>query len=109
MQKALRDGCDKIVLILTRPITFVKKPEHFRFAYTAALRSYPAIVQQLNARAEAYNNGVAEALRLQESGRAIIIAPQGEKNLTTFTKNRAALLQLYEEGYAQTEQVLHSF
>lgn len=109
VQKALRDGCDKIVLILTRPITFVKKPEHFRFAYTAALRSYPAIVQQLNARAEAYNNGVAEALRLQEGGRAIIIAPQGEKNLTTFTKNRAALLQLYEEGYAQTEQVLHSF
>lgn len=106
VRRALADGCDRVVLILTKPVDFVKKPEHFRLAYAHALRAYPAVVQGLNARAAAYNNGVKEALCLQKNGKAVILAPKGGKSLTAFTKNRAALLQLYEEGYAATRRVL---
>ncbi len=71
-----------------------------------ALRAYPAVVRGLNARAAAYNNGVAEALRLQKEGKAIILALQGGTRLTAFTKNRDTLLTLYQEGYAATRRVL---
>lgn len=106
VRKALADGCDRIVLILTKPVDFVKKPEHFRLAYAYALRAYPAVVQGLNVRAAAYNNGVKEALCLQKEGKAILLAPKSGKDLTAFTKNRDALLRLYEEGYAATRRVL---
>ena len=37
VEKALADGCDRLLVVLTKPLDFVKKPEHFRAAYTLSL------------------------------------------------------------------------
>lgn len=88
VEKALADGCDRLLVVLTKPLDFVKKPEHFRAAYTRALRAYPNIVKELKMRADVYNRGVEKARALASEGRAVILAPAGGYYVTAFTKKR---------------------
>lgn len=99
VRKALEDGCGHVVLILTKPVDFVKTPEHFRPLYSRVLKDYPAVVEGLKRRHVAYNEGVAEALRLQREGKVTVIAPKDGYFATAFTKNRMLLKHLYKEGY----------
>ena len=106
VEKALADGCDRLLVVLTKPLDFVKKPEHFRAAYTRALRAYPNIVKELETRAEVYNRGVEKARALASEGRAVILAPAGGYYVTAFTKNEKKLERLYREGYEAAQNAL---
>ena len=106
VEKALADGCDRLVVGLTKPLDFVKKPEHFRAAYTRALRAYPNIVKELKMRADVYNRGVEKARALASEGRAVILAPAGGYYVTAFTKNEKKLERLYREGYEAAQNAL---
>ena len=106
VEKALADGCDRLLVVLTKPLDFVKKPEHFRAAYTRALRAYPNIVKELKMRAEVYNRGVEKARALASEGRAVILAPAGGYYVTAFTKNEKKLERLYREGYEAAKNAL---
>ena len=106
VEKALVDGCDRLLVVLTKPLDFVKKPEHFRAAYTRALRAYPNIVKELKMRADVYNRGVEKARALASEGRAVILAPAGGYYVTAFTKNEKKLERLYREGYEAAQNAL---
>ena len=106
VEKALADGCDRLLVVLTKPLDFVKKPEHFRAAYTRALRAYPNIVKELKMRADVYNRGVEKARALASEGRAVILAPAGGYYVTAFTKNEKNLERLYREGYEAAQNAL---
>lgn len=106
VEKALADGCDRLLVVLTKPLDFVKKPEHFRAAYTRALRAYPNIVKELETRAEVYNRGVEKARALASAGKAVILAPAGGYHVTAFTKNEKKLERLYREGYEAAQNAL---
>ena len=106
VEKALADGCDRLLVVLTKPLDFVKKPEHFRAAYTRALRAYPNIVKELENRADVYNRGVEKARALASEGRAVILAPAGGYHVTAFTKNEKKLERLYREGYEAAQNAL---
>ena len=106
VEKALADGCDRLLVVLTKPLDFVKKPEHFRAAYTRALRAYPNIVKELKMRADVYNRGVEKARALASEGRAVILAPAGGYHVTAFTKNEKKLERLYREGYEAAQNAL---
>lgn len=106
VEKALADGCDRLLVVLTKPLGFVKKPEHFRAAYTRALRAYPNIVKELKMRADVYNRGVEKARALASEGRAVILAPAGGYYVTAFTKNEKKLERLYREGYEAAQNAL---
>lgn len=106
INRALSDGCDFLAVVLTKPVDFVKKPEHFRYAYTRALRNYPAVIQALDARAVRYNDGVQAAKQLEKAGKAVILAPEKGRHMTAFTRDRGALEALYREGYAAARRVL---
>ena len=106
VEKALADGCDRLLVVLTKPLDFVKKPEHFRAAYTRALRAYPNIVKELKMRADVYNRGVEKARALASEGRAVILAPACGYYVTAFTKNEKKLERLYREGYEAAQNAL---
>lgn len=106
VEKALADGCDRLLVVLTKPLDFVKKPEHFRTAYTRALRAYPNIVKELKMRADVYNRGVEKARALASEGRVVILAPAGGYYVTAFTKNEKKLERLYREGYEAAQNAL---
>jgi predicted patatin/cPLA2 family phospholipase len=108
-QKALEDGCDKVVVLITREADFVKqKQKNMRFLGWT-LKSYPAIVRLLEARHEIYNRQIAEVKELEREGKALLVAPEDCCGVNTLTKDRDAFLRLYRKGYEDGKKVEQFF
>ena len=98
--RALLDGCDKIVVVLTRPRTYEKAPESFKGAYTRLYKKYPAFVDTINRRHLVYKAEQKQTAELEKNGKAVVIAPaEGKMNIGRFEKNHDKLRALYDHGY----------
>lgn len=98
-------GCDRVVLILTKPRDLIRVPGmDMKFAKQIE-REYPRSADKLRRRAQLYNRGVAQARKLEAEGRVLIVAPDDTCGVDTLTKNRDALKQLYEKGYQDAKKI----
>lgn len=99
VQKALDLGCDKVVLLLTRPVEEIRTPDHdIRVAHLIR-PEYPLAADRLCQRAQAYNQGVALAKQLQAQGRGLILAPDDTCGVSTRHHEVERLDRLYRKGY----------
>lgn len=105
VKKALELGCDRIVLLLTRPRNVPRKPGRDRLFALLIGGRYPGAADGLRRRASRYNEGVALARELEKQGKALIIAPDNLHGADTLTKDRAILEKLYEKGLKDGAQV----
>ena len=76
VQKAMDDGCDKLVVILTKPHDFVKEPERDRFIYKRLCRKYPKIIEALDHRHIMYKACQDKMFALEKSGKVFVFAPE---------------------------------
>lgn len=98
VKKALEDGCDKVVVILTRPRGYQKQPEGFRKIYRRKFKKYPAMAEALDRRHEIYNDTLKLIETLEKEGRAIVLAQTSPIPIGRFEKDPAKLRALYELG-----------
>lgn len=105
VERAIELGCDKIVLILTRPVNEKKKAGADAKAAMLMRKRNPAISKKLAERVDAYNKSVSRALELQKEGRCLIIAPDDCCGITTLSKNAQSLDMLYKKGYNDGEKI----
>lgn len=98
-KNALADGCEKIIVLLTRTIDYVKAKQKHMLPLSWILRKYPQIIDRLKHRHELYNQEIQEIKKLQQAGKALLIAPSSNCGVDTFTKNKEAFLNLYQKGY----------
>ncbi len=103
--RALSQGCDRLVVILSKPRNYVKKPEGFRPVYSALCHSYPKIVDLLNKRHLIYAKSFARVFELEATGKALVFAPSKNLPMSTFAMDEAENRRLYELGL-QDYQVL---
>ncbi len=96
--KAFRDGCGKLVIILSKPRDFVKKPESFRLAYTLLCRRYPNIIRRLNRRHITYTRQLNAVWELEKKGRAFVFAPSKDLPMSTFAMDAQENQNLYDLG-----------
>lgn len=97
-QKAFDMGCDKVIVVISKPVDFRKSPQKHMPIIKATLKKYPKVFDRLAVRHEVYNRQLEEAIKLQEQGKVIILAPQDCYGVNTLTREPAALEKLYEEG-----------
>lgn len=112
VQRALTDGCDKVVAILSKPRGFVKKPEGMRLFYSTMCRRYPNTVKALNERHLMYAKSQKRLYDLEKDGKAFIFAPSAPPKMSTYTMDRAVEQQLYDLGlqdYHTAEKALQGF
>lgn len=105
MKKAVEMGCDKVVLILTKPKDVLRNSRADNMLADIIQKSYPCAAAKLRTCAQQYNDGVALAKEYEKSGQALIIAPDDTCGVNTLTKNKTALKQLYEKGYCDAEKI----
>lgn len=98
VQRALDDGCDKIVAILSKPRSFVKKPEGMRFLYSRMCRKFPNTVKALDNRHIMYGKCQKQLFNLEKEGKAFIFAPSNPPKMSTYTMDREVEQQLYDLG-----------
>ena len=98
VKRALDEGCDRVVVVLTRPRDYYRSPSRdMKFARLVAPK-YPRIAEALSNRAALYNLQLDVAKRYEREGRVLIVAPDDIGNMKTLTKDRAAIESLYAKG-----------
>lgn len=97
-RRAFEDGCDRLVIIMTKPYDYKMQPQKHRFAYTYILHRYPRIIWRLNNRADVYNDRYAKIKQLAKTGRILLINPSDAIKLDTYTMDKKVNQKLYEEG-----------
>jgi len=98
VKKALELGCDKIVLILTKPASRPRKPGKDPEIARILQRRHPAAADALRTRAERYNEGVALARALERRGTLLIVAPEDTCGVDTLVRDREKLDAFYQKG-----------
>lgn len=108
IQKALGDGCDQIVAILTQPRGYLKRPMRLRPAYRRLLRRYPRLVQTLDRRHTVYNACLAQLAQLERCLRAVVIAPSRPLPAGWMSKDPARMQESYQIGRADAALALRN-
>ena len=108
-KRALEKGCDRLVVILTRPKKQTRDPKKDRLLACLCQRNYPVISRAVLERAEIYNRQLAEILILEGLGKILILAPDDIGELKTLTKEHEPLERLYRKGYKAAQELLPRF
>lgn len=106
VDKALEFGCDRVVVLLTKPAGIPRSPSRDEKYAAGIQRKYPAAAHALRQRASRYNAGVFRAQRLEIEGKALVVSPDDTCGVDTLTRDRTALESLYEKGFNDGAKVV---
>lgn len=98
VKKAVECGCEKIVLLLTKPRAFRREASADAKTSARLSRKFPAAAEGLRLRAERYNSSLDYAEQLAKEGRLLIVAPDDTCGVNTLTRDRENLIKLYNKG-----------
>lgn len=100
VKKAIEDGNDKHLIILTRPKSYRKElGRGNKLASKLVGRKYSNLKNAFLNRHEMYNETVRFCEELERQGKAIILRPAEEQSIDSFEKDVAVLKEAYTNGY----------
>lgn len=103
---ALEMGCDRVVVLLTRPREYRRPPLKHQRAMEKMMRQWPNAYAALVRRAALYNEQVAAVMELEKEGKALLVAPTDISGMSTLTRDRDAVELLYRMGYVQGPKLM---
>lgn len=106
VRKALDDGCDKVLVVLTQPRGFVKKlGKYDKMGARVLGRKYPELKKAILARPDLYNETVEFCHELTGEGKVMIIRPNHVLN--SFESDVQKLEMSYWHGYRMTKEKMN--
>lgn len=105
IQKAFELGCDKVVLILTKPEGVLRTSEQDERFASGIQKKYPLAAEKLRQRAQRYNEGVALAQEYAKQDKVLIVAPDDTCGVNTLKRNKDSLRCLYGKGYRDGQRI----
>lgn len=106
VRKAFELGCDRVVLILTKPESEIRHSGKDEKIAALIRKKYPAAAESLCRRAALYNEGVALAQKYARQGRVLIIAPDDTCGVDTLKRDKEALKRLYKKGSHDAHKIV---
>lgn len=103
---ALNNGCDKVIVVLTRERDFVKKKESIIPLIKIAYKKYPKLIEAMENRHIMYNNELEKLRKLEKEGKALVIAPADTHNIGRTERKSSILLPYFKEGYEYTSTII---
>lgn len=99
-ERAFEMGCDRVVVVLTRPLEYRKKP--YQAAAEKAIRrryqNFEQLTEQILNRYENYNRQVQLVADLEKRGEIFVIRPSRTIHLSRIEKRKEKLLEMYHLG-----------
>lgn len=105
VEKAFQLGCDRVVVILTKPEQELRTPRKDEKIAALIRGKYPAAAEKLLRRAKLYNESVVLAQGYAGQGKALIVAPDDTCGVDTLKKDKVSLDRLYEKGYRDGQKI----
>lgn len=98
IQRAMEKGYERLVVVLTQPRNYDKKPLKLEWLVKQKYKQYPALVDQLITRHARYNAVRDRLFKLEEQGKAFVIAPEQPIEAGRIEKDIDKLLVAYDQG-----------
>lgn len=98
-KRAFEEGCDRVVVVLTRERSYCKTPDRTFPALARAFSRYPDFVETLRTRAERYNQSREELFDLEREGRVLVIAPEHTAGFSRTEKDLDKIRRMWQSGY----------
>lgn len=99
--KAIEMGCDKVIVVLTRPIEYRKKKRNSSLI-KMFYKKYPNLINTMVNRYKNYNNTVEEIIKLEEEGKIFVIRPSRLVDIKRVEKDPKKLQEMYDLGVSDT-------
>lgn len=105
VERAMKKGNDKVIVILTRNEGYRKKPisQGMARVYKRAYRSYPNLVRAIRTRSYRYNREMDLIDRLEQEGKIFVLRPQ-VKPVSRIERDTDTLMGFYTHGYELMEK-----
>lgn len=98
-EQMIKAGCDKNIVVLTRPRSFVKKPDKAVRLIKAVYRHHPEFIKAVESRAERYNECIAKINSLRKQGKLFVFSPKSSFGVGRTENDPKKLQRLYDHGY----------
>ncbi len=106
VRKALEDGAEKLVIVLTQSQGFQKKALKHPALVKLLYQEYPKLTQALLHRHQNYNESLGIVHMLEQQGKAIVLRPPEAVNVSRTERNPDRLNVLARTGYELAMKVL---
>lgn len=104
VQRALEDGCDRVIVIVSEECSYIMEPERAPLKY----KKNPALSAVVERRHELYNRSRQLLTRLEDEGKALMIVPSGPIGIGRLERTKK-LRELYEIGRSDCLNMLDTF
>ncbi len=99
-KKAIEDGNEKMLIVLTRTKDYVKtESKAYKLAAALLKKRYPKIAELILTRHIRYNKEVEFCNQLEKEGRAVILRPNEEVQISSLESDLEKLERNYKYGY----------
>ncbi len=105
-RRALEDGCDKVIVVLTRERSYAKSSETAVNLAKMAYRKYPNFAQTLSMRSAQYNKSRTELFELVDTGKIVAIMPHSTKDFNRTERDPEKLRTMFYDGYKTTKDMM---
>ena len=103
-QHALDQGCDRVLVVLTRTRDYVRRPDKIMPMIRRRYKDYPNFIRAMEGRAQRYNESRRRLFELEGQGKLLVIAPQSTLGVARTERNTEKLRLLWAEGYQQAAE-----
>ena len=100
-QRALNMGCDRAVVVLTRPRDYVRKTDKILPLVRRKYKDYPNFIAAMEDRAARYNESRAKMFELERQGKLLVLAPESTLGVSRTERDPEKLRLLWAAGYQQ--------
>lgn len=104
--RAIKDGCNKIIAVLTRNKDFRMEPLRKTKPFIKIkYRNYPNYIKAITSRYIRYNNTLDLINKLEKENKVLVIRPSKPLKVDRFEKNKSKLEILYNNGYEDAKKI----
>lgn len=100
-RRAFEQGCDRVIVVLTRPRDYVKAADRSLPLVLRKYRKWPQFCDTMRRRAEDYNECRRQLFELERQGKVLVIAPETTHGVSRTERNVEKLRLLWADGYQQ--------
>lgn len=106
IQRALDDGCKKIVMVQTQDPTFRRKFNMLTPFFAIWYLFHPKLVYKIGTRHIRYNKSLDLISEMEQKGEVFVIRPKVPVTIKRLEFNKEKIEELYEDGYRDALELM---
>ena len=100
-ERALEQGCERVIAVLTKPRDYVRKPDRMLRLVERKYRQWPNFCHAMRQRAQRYNECRERLFQLEREGKILVVAPETTRGVSRTERDVEKLRLLWADGYQQ--------